>query len=93
MQRLVREARCVFTDSGGLQEETTVLGVPCFTLREETERPITVSEGTSMIVGHDGKKIIETFDEFFANGFKQGCVPPLWDGHAAERIADILIRV
>ncbi len=93
MQHLVREARCVFTDSGGLQEETTALGVPCFTLREETERPITVSEGTSMIVGHDSEKILAAFDAFRASGHKQGRVPALWDGRAAERIADILVRL
>lgn len=93
MQRLVREARCIFTDSGGLQEETVVLGVPCFTLREETERPITVSEGTSVIVGHDKKRIMDAFNAFCTQGPKSAHVPALWDGYAAERIADVLLRV
>ncbi len=93
MQCLVREARCVFTDSGGLQEETTVLRVPCFTLREETERPITVSEGTSVVVGHKSENILQAFDAFCANAPKQARIPLLWDGRAAERIADILLQV
>lgn len=93
MQRLVREARCVFTDSGGLQEETTVLGIPCFTLREETERPVTISEGTSVLVGHRKEQIVEAFNTFCTRGPKQTRIPAGWDGHAAERIADILLHV
>lgn len=90
MQRLVREARCVFTDSGGLQEETTVLHVPCITLREETERPITVREGTSVLVGYVPERIRAAFEACMRGEHPKGRVPALWDGHAAERIAAVL---
>jgi UDP-N-acetylglucosamine 2-epimerase (non-hydrolysing) len=83
-------ARLVLTDSGGVQEETTVLGVPCLTLRDNTERPITVSEGTNSVVGRDPARIaIEV-----ARILEHGVVPrrpALWDGHAGERIADVLL--
>ena len=85
---LMQEARVVLTDSGGIQEETTALGVPCITLRENTERPITVSAGTNTIVGADVEKIRRCFGELMASGGKAGRVPDLWDGRAAERIAD-----
>ncbi len=88
---LMSEARVVLTDSGGLQEETTALGIPCITLRENTERPITVSQGTNTIVGTNVKKIRACFDDIMANGGKAGRVPALWDGHAAERIAEVII--
>ena len=84
---LLKAARVVLTDSGGIQEETTGLGVPCLTLRENTERPITVAEGTNIIVGTDPGRIIGAVNEILASGGKTGRVPPLWDGHAAERIA------
>jgi UDP-N-acetylglucosamine 2-epimerase (non-hydrolysing) len=84
---LMSEARLVLTDSGGLQEETTALGVPCITLRENTERPITVTQGTNTIVGTDAAKILACFDDIMATGGKAGRVPALWDGRAAERIA------
>ena len=84
---LMSRARVVLTDSGGLQEETTALGVPCITLRENTERPITVTEGTNTIVGTDVAKIRACFDDVLATGGKAGRVPALWDGRAAERIA------
>lgn len=87
MLGLVREAKLVLTDSGGLQEETTALGVPCLTLRENTERPVTVSEGTNEIVGTDPAAICEAFDAILSTGGKAGRRPELWDGHAAERIA------
>ena len=89
---LMSEARVVLTDSGGLQEETTALGVPCITLRENTERPITVTEGTNTIVGTDVRKIKACFDDVLATGGKAGRVPALWDGRAAERIAAQLIE-
>jgi len=92
MLGLMSGARVVFTDSGGLQEETTALGVPCVTLREGTERPITVTEGTNTIVGSDPERIWACFREIMATGGKRGRVPELWDGHAAERIADELVR-
>lgn len=84
---LMSEARLVLTDSGGLQEETTALGVPCITLRENTERPITVTQGTNTIVGTDVTKIRACFDDVMVSGGKAGRVPNLWDGRAAERIA------
>ena len=88
---LMAKARIVLTDSGGLQEETTALGIPCVTLRENTERPITVEQGTNTIVGTDPAKIKDCFDEVMASGGKSGRVPELWDGQAAERIADTLL--
>ena len=88
---LMAKARIVLTDSGGLQEETTALGIPCVTLRENTERPITVEQGTNTIVGTDPAKIKDCFDDVMASGGKSGRVPELWDGQAAERIADTLL--
>lgn len=87
---LMREAKVVLTDSGGIQEETTALGVPCITLRENTERPITVTDGTNTIVGADAGKIRRCFEDVMATGGKAGRIPELWDGRAAERIADII---
>lgn len=86
MLGLMRDARIVFTDSGGIQEETTALGVPCITLRENTERPITVEQGTNTVVGTDAKKIITCYEEIMSGGGKAGRVPELWDGKAAQRI-------
>ena len=88
---LMARASLVLTDSGGLQEETTALGIPCITLRESTERPITVVQGTNTIVGTDPEMIRNCFDDIMATGGKAGRVPDLWDGHAAERIAQVLI--
>jgi len=90
MVGLMAGARIVLTDSGGLQEETTALGVPCLTLRENTERPITVEQGTNTMVGRDVMAIRKEAAEIFAGHGKQGRVPELWDGHAADRIADDL---
>ena len=87
------ESKLVLTDSGGLQEETTALGIPCLTLRENTERPITVTEGTNTIVGNDPKVIIATALEVLDNGGKAGRIPEMWDGKTAERIADIIETV
>jgi UDP-N-acetylglucosamine 2-epimerase (non-hydrolysing) len=84
---LLSRATVVLTDSGGLQEETTALGVPCLTLRENTERPITVDEGTNTMVGRDRAAILHGVDEILAGRGKRGRAPELWDGHAAERIA------
>jgi len=88
--RLMADARFVLTDSGGIQEETTVLGVPCLTLRENTERPITVSQGTNTIVGSDPTKIVAAALNVLDTGGKVGRTPSLWDGRAAERIIDVL---
>jgi UDP-N-acetylglucosamine 2-epimerase (non-hydrolysing) len=87
MVGLLKGATVVLTDSGGIQEETTGLGVPCLTLRENTERPITVAEGTNIVVGTDPGRILGAVDDILASGGKTGRIPPLWDGHAAERIA------
>jgi len=86
MLGLMSGARLVLTDSGGIQEETTALGVPCLTLRENTERPITVQEGTNTLVGRDRGAILRLVDEILSGGGKRGRVPELWDGRAAERI-------
>ena len=87
MLGLMAGASLVLTDSGGLQEETTALGVPCLTLRENTERPITVEQGTNILVGRNRGAINAHVDEILAGKGKHGRVPELWDGHAAERIA------
>lgn len=92
MLGLMSAARLVLTDSGGMQEETTALGVPCLTLRENTERPITVDEGTNTIVGTDAVRIERVVAEIIASGGKTGRVPELWDGRAARRIAEVLYR-
>ena len=83
---LMKSAKMVLTDSGGLQEETTSLGVPCITLRENTERPITIDEGTNTIVGTDAEKIKSCVEDIFTTGGKSGRIPEFWDGKAAERI-------
>lgn len=88
--RLWKDAALVLTDSGGLQEETTALGVPCFTLRDNTERPVTVEVGTNTMVGNSRMGIIKAFRSFKAGEIKKGAVPELWDGRAAERIVKIL---
>ena len=87
MLGLLAGARIVLTDSGGLQEETTALGVPCLTMRENTERPITVEQGTNTMVGRDIAAIRTHAAEILAGRGKRGCIPELWDGSAAERIA------
>ena len=83
-------AALVITDSGGIQEESTFLGVPCLTVRENTERPITVDVGTNILVGQDMERLKSEVQLILAGAGKAGSVPPLWDGHAAERIADII---
>jgi UDP-N-acetylglucosamine 2-epimerase (non-hydrolysing) len=86
---LMAQAHLVLTDSGGLQEETTALGVPCITLRENTERPITVEQGTNTVVGVQPQRITAAVESILRDGGKRGRVPELWDGRAAERIADV----
>ena len=90
MLGVMKDAKLVLTDSGGIQEETTALGVPCITLRENTERAITVEEGTNTIVGSDSEKILTCVSNTLATGGKSGMVPELWDGKAAERIAETI---
>lgn len=87
MLGLLAEATVVMTDSGGIQEETTALAVPCLTLRENTERPITVDQGSNTLVGADRARTLEVLDEVLARGGKRGRRPEFWDGKAAERIA------
>lgn len=89
---LLKGATVVVTDSGGVQEETTYLGIPCLTLRENTERPITVTEGTNILVGRDMERLMEEVNRVLSGEKKQGNVPSLWDGHAADRIAGVLQR-
>ncbi len=89
---LMARARVVFTDSGGIQEETTALGVPCITLRENTERPITVEEGTNTVVGTDPQAIRAAFEAVMTGKGKGGRIPEFWDGKAAERIVTHLER-
>jgi UDP-N-acetylglucosamine 2-epimerase (non-hydrolysing) len=90
---LWKDAALILTDSGGLQEETTALGVPCLTLRHNTERPITLSEGTNILVGTDPKVIVEEARRVLAGKGKAGHRPYLWDGQAAERIVQHLLEV
>jgi UDP-N-acetylglucosamine 2-epimerase (non-hydrolysing) len=92
--RLYSGARLVLTDSGGIQEETTALGIPCLTLRENTERPVTVELGTNKVVGTDTERITQTaFDVLdSARDRKAPKVPPLWDGRTADRILDAILE-
>jgi UDP-N-acetylglucosamine 2-epimerase (non-hydrolysing) len=88
--KLLAEARLVLTDSGGIQEETTVLGVPCLTLRNNTERPITIEQGTNHLVGLDPERIVAEARRILSGPPSPGRVPDLWDGRAAARIVDVL---
>lgn len=90
---LWKDAHFVLTDSGGLQEETTALGVPCITVRENTERPITVEEGTNTLAGTDPDRIIALCSEVLRGTAKKGRRPELWDGNAAQRITDALVDI
>ena len=87
---LVERAKAVVTDSGGITEETTVMGVPCITLRDNTERPETCTVGTNELIGTKPEAIKPALDKLFAGEWKKGAIPELWDGHAAERIIEIL---
>jgi len=86
-------ATAVITDSGGIQEETTYMKVPCLTLRNNTERPVTVTMGTNILVGQDGARLRSELTKVLEGKQKQGTVPPLWDGHAGQRIAEILSKL
>ena len=90
---LVERSKAVVTDSGGITEETTVMGVPCITLRDNTERPETCTIGTNELIGTNPDHIKPALDKLFAGQWKKGGIPQLWDGHAAERIVEVLIRV
>ena len=90
---LVERAKAVVTDSGGITEETTVMGVPCITLRDNTERPETCTIGTNMLIGTKPETIKPALDKLFAGEWKQGAIPALWDGHTADRIVEILLSL
>ena len=90
MVGLLGQARLALTDSGGVQEETTSLGVPCLTMRPNTERPITIDQGTNTLVPRNAAVVLGLVDDILASGGKRGRTPEYWDGHAAERIADHL---
>jgi UDP-N-acetylglucosamine 2-epimerase (non-hydrolysing) len=89
---LVENSKCVITDSGGITEETTVMGIPCITLRDNTERPETVEIGTNELIGTDPSAIKPSLDKLFAGKWKKGGVPELWDGKAAERIINSILK-
>jgi UDP-N-acetylglucosamine 2-epimerase (non-hydrolysing) len=88
--KLEKYAKFVLTDSGGIQEETTVFGVPCLTLRENTERPITIELGTNQLVELNKDVIVQKVSEILNEKYKKGSIPPLWDGHTAERVVQIM---
>jgi UDP-N-acetylglucosamine 2-epimerase (non-hydrolysing) len=90
--KLTTDARFVMTDSGGIQEETTVLKIPCLTLRDSTERPITIAQGTNTLVGNKTSVIIEEAAKILEGKGKKGSIPPLWDGRTAERIVDVICQ-
>lgn len=89
---LVENSKCVITDSGGITEETTVMGIPCITLRDNTERPETVTMGTNELIGTNPEAIPPALQKLFAGEWKKGKIPHFWDGHTAERIIDILVK-
>lgn len=90
---MVERAKAVVTDSGGITEETTVMGVPCITLRDNTERPETCTVGTNELIGTDPAAVKPALDLLFSGQWKKGAIPALWDGHTAERIVDILLSL
>jgi UDP-N-acetylglucosamine 2-epimerase (non-hydrolysing) len=90
--RLMSKSQAVLTDSGGIQEETTFLSIPCLTLRENTERPITVEVGSNEIVGLDCQRIATSLENIMAGEWKRAVKPPLWDGRAAERVVGVLMK-
>jgi UDP-N-acetylglucosamine 2-epimerase (non-hydrolysing) len=90
---MVKHSKAVITDSGGITEETTVMGVPCITLRDNTERPETITIGTNELIGTNPEAIKPTLEKLFAGKWKEGGVPELWDGKAAERIVEKLIEI
>jgi len=87
---LEKGAKVMFTDSGGAQEETTILGIPCITLRENTERPVTITEGTNTLVGNVPENITKAFEDAISKKQFEKKVPRFWDGKTAERIVNIL---
>ena len=90
---LLKHATAVITDSGGITEEATILGIPCMTLRDSTERPETVEIGTNELIGTDPRRLSVYFKKLAAGNWKKGEIPELWDGHTAERIVEVLGRI
>jgi UDP-N-acetylglucosamine 2-epimerase (non-hydrolysing) len=90
--KLTSNATIVLTDSGGIQEETTYLKIPCITLRENTERPVTVQIGSNQLVGTDPQKMIQAYNNAMSGNWRSPQIPPLWDGHASERIVKIILE-
>ena len=91
--QLVSKSKFVLTDSGGIQEETTVMNIPCLTLRQNTERPVTVSQGSNLVIGSRADRIVQESMRILNGDFKTGRRPELWDGRAAERIVNVLTRL
>ncbi|MBO4603510.1 MAG: UDP-N-acetylglucosamine 2-epimerase, partial [Salinivirgaceae bacterium] len=90
---LVKHSLAVITDSGGITEETTIMHIPCLTLRDNTERPETCSIGTNELIGTNPKNIVPALKRLFSGEWKTGDIPELWDGHTSERIIDILLKI
>ena len=89
---LVEKSKAVITDSGGITEETTIMGVPCMTLRNSTERPETVTLGTNELLGTNPDAIAPAMQKLLSGNWKKGTIPPLWDGHASVRIIEIICK-
>ena len=87
-----KDSFAVFTDSGGLQEETTGLEIPCFTLRDNTERPVTVDEGTNTLIGNKKENIINAYNDLRNKDKKEGKIPQFWDGKASQRIIKVFLE-
>ena len=87
---IVKNSKCVITDSGGISEETTVMNIPCITLRNNTERPETILVGTNELIGTNPEKIVFALKKLFAGNWKKGSIPKLWDGETADRIVQHL---
>ena len=89
-QKLIADSKAVFTDSGGIQEETTYRCVPCVTLRKSTERPVTITVGSNTLIGLDTGEVSELLKQIEEGNYKKGEIPKYWDGHTTERILDIV---
>jgi len=91
-QALLKDAKFVLTDSGGIQEEATVCNIPCLTLRDNTERPVTITKGSNELVGSDKERVLKAVDKIIDNRWKKAALPRLWDGNTAERIVKIILK-
>jgi UDP-N-acetylglucosamine 2-epimerase (non-hydrolysing) len=90
---MVKHAKAVITDSGGITEETTVMGIPCLTLRDNTERPETITIGTNQLIGTNPKAIQPALEKLFSGEWKKGSIPELWDGRTSERIVTHILEI